>query len=205
LLIVKQLECVRGERRLFRGLGLVLGPGESLQVEGPNGSGKTSLLRICAGLLTPAGGAVLWRAQSIRELAEDYRGEMLYLGHANAIKEELTGFENLDCALQLAGEPAGAQNIREALAEFGLRGREQLPVRYLSQGQKRRVTLARLRITQRPLWILDEPFTALDTGAVQLLADTLARHQNAGGMVLFTTHQEVNLPGAPVRKLRLDS
>jgi heme exporter protein A len=204
LLTITDLECVRGERSLFAGLNIALAAGESLQVEGPNGSGKTSLLRICAALLAPCAGAVAWRGESIHALKEDYFSEMLYLGHANAIKEELTGYENLKFNSRLAGEDADDRSIEQALAHFGLSEREHLPAKYLSQGQKRRVALARLKLTRRALWILDEPFTALDTAAVRLLAESIAQHQRAGGIVLFTTHQEVEIPQTTVRKLRLN-
>ncbi len=177
--------------------------GDLLQVEGPNGSGKTSLLRIVAGLSEAAYGDVRWRNETIEYLAEDYFRELLYLGHAAAIKDELTTLENLELTLRLSGESTTSANAKQALTDAGLKERLLLPAKYLSQGQRRRVALARLCLSERPLWILDEPFTALDVSAVSWVAGLIAKHLDSDGIVLFTTHQHVEIPGHAPRRLAL--
>ncbi|MCX7891720.1 MAG: cytochrome c biogenesis heme-transporting ATPase CcmA [Burkholderiales bacterium] len=198
------LECVRGERRLFRGVGFELAEGTLLEVVGPNGSGKTSLLRMVCGLLAPAAGEILWRGEPIRAAAEEFRGQLAYLGHLNGIKDDLTGVENLVFSETMAGGGATPRAARDALARLGLAGFEDLPTRVLSQGQKRRVALARLAFRERcRLWVLDEPFVALDAAAVRLVADLIANQADSGGIVLLTTHQEVDVPVRTRRTLRL--
>ncbi len=205
MLTLQKLQCRRGERELFSGLELTLQRGELLQVEGPNGSGKTSLLRIVAGLSAAASGEIRWANETIDELAEDYFREMLYLGHAAAIKDELTALENLNLTLQLAGEQTSTAKAKQALTDAGLKDRLHLPAKYLSQGQRRRVALARLCVSQRALWILDEPFTALDVSAVSWVAQMIAAQLKRNGIVLFTTHQDVPIPGHMPRKLKLNA
>jgi heme exporter protein A len=204
MLEASQIECVRGVRRLFRNLSFKLEARQALRVHGENGSGKTSLLRIAAGLSPVDSGAVTWKGNGIGALGEDYRRELLFLGHANGLKDDLTPVENLRHALALAGVMAGDGALRAALDEQGLGATTDLPVQLLSQGQKRRVALARLGFCRsQPLWVLDEPFAALDAASVGRLAGTIAAHLRDGGMVLFTTHQEVALPGAAMRTLEL--
>ena len=203
MLTLQKLQCQRGERELFSGVELTLQRGELLQVEGPNGSGKTSLLRIVAGLSAAASGEIRWGNETIDELAEDYFRELLYLGHAAAIKDELTALENLNLTLQLTGEATSPANAKQALTDAGLKERLHLPAKYLSQGQRRRVALARLCVSQRTLWILDEPFTALDVGAVSWVAQLMANQLKRNGIVMFTTHQDVVIPDHSPRKLRL--
>jgi heme exporter protein A len=200
------LECLRGERRLFAALSFVAEAGSLLWVVGANGSGKTSLLRILSTLLPPDSGEVRWRGDSVRGLGEAYRAELLYLGHAPAVKDDLTGLENLDFALRQHGVAAGKQSVLAALDEFGLGGREDLPARSLSQGQKRRVALARLALGGgKALWVLDEPFTALDAVAVGLVRRHLALQLERGGVVVLTSHQDVDLAGLRVHRLALDA
>lgn len=193
----------RGERRLFSGLGFELESGELLHVRGPNGSGKTTLLRALCGLLLPQAGEVRWNGTWIRKLGEEFTREVIYLGHLSGIKHELTAVENLRVAATLDGDQVGEPAVWEALRRIGLGGFEDLPTTMLSQGQKKRVALARLLLTGARLWILDEPFTALDTRAVALLESLIAGQVARGGMVILTTHQEVTLTAGTIRRLDL--
>ncbi len=204
MLEVRDLACVRGGRRLFSGLSFQVEPGELLWIEGRNGAGKTSLLRILCGLGEAEAGAVFWRGNPVRGQREAFLGEMLYLGHLNALKDDLTIGENLRLAARLAGLPADAAAARAALEAGGIGPLAGRPARTLSQGQRRRAALARLWMSaSRPLWILDEPFAALDADSVARLAQRVAAHVRDGGIALLTTHQEVPLPGARVRRLAL--
>jgi len=204
MLEASQIECIRGSRRLFRNLSFRLEAHQALRVQGENGSGKTSLLRILAGLSPADSGSVAWRGKGIRALGEDYRRELLFLGHGNGLKDDLTPVENLRHALVLAGVAVEVAAIGRALAEQGLGASAGLPVQLLSQGQKRRVALARLAFsTVQTLWILDEPFAALDAASVRRLTDVIAAQLSRGGMVVLTTHQEVELPGAAMSTLEL--
>ncbi|MBN9424344.1 MAG: heme ABC transporter ATP-binding protein CcmA [Candidatus Accumulibacter sp. 66-26] len=197
------LECVRGERRLFAGVGFRLEGGEMLYLQGRNGSGKTSMLRMLCGLTQPASGEIRWRDRPIGKLGDDFRAELCYLGHLNAIKEELTPLENLLASARLAEDALDEDAALDALEMVGLRGREDLACRYLSQGQKRRVALARLVHERRALWVLDEPYVALDTAAVELVAGLIGAHLQRGGLAVLTTHQTVEVRAGAVRELRL--
>lgn len=197
------LECVRGERRLFTHVGFRLDGGEMLYLQGRNGAGKTTLLRMICGLTPPAAGEIRWRGEPIRRLGEEFRAELCYLGHLNAIKEELTPLENLAASARLAGETLSEDEALDALEAVGLAGREDLACKYLSQGQKRRVALARLVHEKRALWVLDEPFVALDVAAVAWLAGLIGAHLQRGGMAVLTTHQAVDITAGTVRELRL--
>ena len=203
MLEVSNLACSRGDHRLFSGLSFNLHLGQIMQVQGVNGSGKTSLLRTLCGFLTPDEGDIVWRGESIRELDEDYYAEMLYLGHLNAIKDELSALENLRISAGLSGVGLEEKEAMDALRRMGLRGREMLPTKVLSQGQRRRVALARLLVSDAKFWILDEPLTALDVGAVALIQDLIAEHLARRGMVIFTTHQPLNVAGMEMRTLSL--
>ena len=201
MLTAHDLACVRGERRLFAGLDLAVGPGEWLHVRGENGAGKTILLRMLVGLMAPAEGEIRWRGEAIREQGEEFRAEMLFLGHHGAVKEELTALENLRLSAQLDGASLSDREALAALHRFGLKGREELPVRFLSAGQKRRVLLARLVTKRATLWVLDEPFTALDVKAVEMLSNLIGEHLAGGGMAVLTSHQAMPMPGG--RELQL--
>lgn len=195
MLRVSDLSCVRGDRSLFSGVGFAVQPGEWLHVRGANGSGKTSLLRLLAGLSHPAHGEIRWNDEPVGRDAQAFRADLLYLGHHAAVKEELTAIENLQLASELDGTELPRQEAVAALERFGLRGREDLPVRFLSAGQKRRVLLARLLARKAKLWILDEPFTALDARAVQMLGALIGEHVEGGGMAIVTSHQQIPIGG----------
>lgn len=203
MLEISNLACVRGDHRLFAGLSFALSSGELMQVQGANGSGKTSLLRTLCGFVMPEEGEIRWRGSDIRELEEDYCAELVYLGHLNAIKDELNALENLRINAGLAGCEVDDAQAMATLRRMGLRGKELLPVKVLSQGQRRRVALSRLLVSDAPLWILDEPLTALDVGAVSLMQELIGEHLSKGGMVIFTTHQPLQVAGVETRQLAL--
>lgn len=204
MLEVSDLACVRGERTLFTDLSFSLDSGTLLRIAGTNGSGKTSLLRIICGLSLPADGEVRWKGEKIRALREDYWKNLVYIGHANALKDDLTAVENLGIGAALAGRTIGDAAALEALDQLGIARCAQLPVRVLSQGQRRRVTLARLIVCKAsPLWVLDEPFTALDVAAVSLMERLIGEQLAGGGTIILTTHQEVTIASAAQQRIDL--
>ncbi len=191
------LACERGGRRLFSDLGFTLGAGELLRVRGANGSGKTTLLRILAGLTRPADGTVRWRGM---ERDWDFGREMLFLGHAPALKDELTVFENFAFSCQLSF----LKEEKSALEKVGVAKLADLPARFLSQGQRKRVALARLAVASAmPLWLLDEPFAALDEEAIAAVRGLIEHHLKAGGLVVLTSHQEFPLAARAERAISL--
>jgi heme exporter protein A len=203
VLEASNLDCRRGGRPLFRGLSFSLQGGELLRIGGANGAGKTSLLKILCGLLAPDAGEVSWLGTPIRRLREDYSRHLVYLGHAPAVKDDLTAVENLSVACTLAGREVSAGQARQALESYGLAASD-VPVRRLSQGQRRRAALARLLLSAHaPLWLLDEPFAALDTGAARFTEELISRHVAAGGAAIYTTHQAANIDAAKLRVLEL--
>ncbi|MFH1605331.1 MAG: cytochrome c biogenesis heme-transporting ATPase CcmA [Pseudomonadota bacterium] len=205
MLEAHRLECTRGERRLFHELSFRLGRGQLLRVAGANGSGKTSLLRIMCGLLAPSAGELRWQGKPIRSEREEYCRNLLFVGHLNALKDDLTALENLQFAAALGGMSADARRMFAALERFGVAHCADLPTKILSQGQRRRVALAKLALSAAvPLWILDEPFSALDVRAVAELERLLEAHIAAGGMVVLTTHQEVQVVAHAVMRVDLD-
>ncbi len=194
VLAVNNLQCVRGERTLFKNLTFKLESGQLLYVQGDNGSGKTTLLRTLSGLSHAHVGDVSWNNQNIQIMAEDYTGQVLYIGHLAGIKDDLTAVENLQFAATLAGNNVSREQAIAALTQVNIARCADLPTRVLSQGQKRRVALARLWLQDNPLWIplwiLDEPFTALDALAIQGLTKHIEAFVGTGGTVVFTSHQE---------------
>ncbi|WP_348539350.1 cytochrome c biogenesis heme-transporting ATPase CcmA [Rugosibacter aromaticivorans] len=195
MLNVSGLACSRGERRLFADVSFSLAAGEWLHVQGENGAGKTSLLRLLVGLSPADAGEIYWRGVAVAAGESDFRRELVYLGHHAAVKDELNALENLQFSAALDGMRLDEQAALAALKRLGLRGREALPVRVLSAGQKRRVLLARLLTRPAALWVLDEVFNALDSGAVQLLGVLLGEHLARGGLAVLTSHQLLPLPG----------
>jgi heme exporter protein A len=204
-LTADNLVGVRGERLLFEKLSFKLNNGNVLYLQGANGSGKTTLLRMICGLSKPYEGNINWCGENINALAEEYSKHVLYIGHLPGIKEDLTALENLQFSLSLSGVDVSVDKAAEALKLLGLAKGLNLPTRMLSQGQKRRVALARLWLQDLPLWILDEPFTALDANATQLLKQKIEAFAHDGGMVVMTTHQEVTLNVPKLEQLRLDA
>ncbi len=197
------LHCMREERTLFDELSFSLGPGELLQVEGCNGSGKTTLLRVLCGLKRPDGGAVLWCGEAIDAVFPDFAAQLAYVAHTPGLKESLTPLENLSMAAALGG-PRNGMAPEDALERLGLpEGHEELPCYKLSAGQRRRVALGRLLLSSARLWILDEPFTALDVSGRALVNKLLLEHAARGGMAIFTTHHTMDLEGASVRAVHL--
>ncbi|MGL4859996.1 MAG: cytochrome c biogenesis heme-transporting ATPase CcmA [Enterobacteriaceae bacterium] len=204
MLQAQALCCVRGERTLFEQLSFTISPGECVQISGRNGSGKTSLLRILAGLTQPQQGKVCWQGTPLTRCRSDYQHNLLYLGHQPGTKGVLTASENLqlysDNTLSLQQKE---EQIYTALAHAGLSGYEDLPASQLSAGQQRRVALARLWLSRASLWILDEPLTAIDQTGITHLCQLFARHSEAGGMVIITSHQPIDSMSDLLRHIHL--
>jgi heme exporter protein A len=193
-LSAESLACVRGDRLVFRGLNFRLAPGGALLLIGPNGSGKSSLLRLVAGLLSPAGGRLLWNGRPVADDPDAHRARLAYVGHLDAVKPVFSVRDSLGFWARLGGADLGA--VDEALESFGLVDLADMPGRFLSAGQKRRVNLARLALGGAALWLLDEPTTALDRAATAALVALVARHRGRGGMILAATHIDIGIAGA---------
>ncbi|GLP97712.1 cytochrome c biogenesis heme-transporting ATPase CcmA [Paraferrimonas sedimenticola] len=203
LLSARHLTCIREERILFDELSFDIGPGDIVQIEGPNGSGKTSLLRILAGLSRPYAGDVLYQQDNIVEARDAFNADLLYFGHLPGVKSELTAEENLDFNLKISGY--SGFNTREILGKVNLTGFEEAPAGHLSAGQHRRTALARLWNSDCRIWILDEPFTAIDKRGVAELEQMLLNHAAQGGCVIITTHQDLSLEeNRQYKKIRLE-
>ena len=200
---VEGLAFARNDREIFTGLNFSLQSGQILQVEGHNGSGKTTLLRILCGLTIPSEGEIRWCGERIRDNLADYHAQLAYVGHAPGIKDELTPVENLNLAtsMECARDGADAQQVLERLRLPAFC--DDVPCRNLSAGQRRRVALGRLLMLDASLWVLDEPFTALDRDGRRLVEELLSEHAQQGGMVVLTTHHAVNVDGCAVRELQL--
>lgn len=201
MLEIDKLACVRGSRLLFRQLNTDVKPGDLLRVTGSNGAGKTSLLRMLCGMLEPTAGEVRWQRERISNVREQYARSLLYIGHAAGLKDDLTAGENLQVAETLAGRSITADQARTALTSAGLPGRDMMPARQLSQGQKKRVHLARTILPSAPvLWILDEPFNALDNLGCEWLSARISAHLKKGGSAILTSHQPVQLESGITHK-----
>lgn len=205
LLKAQQLSAKRGDTLLFQGVGFELSQGHWLQVKGQNGVGKTTLLRMVCGLFSPVPSyledekkglqdqtEIWWKNTPLSETRDVFHQELIYLGHALGLKEELSALENLRVLCAIQGQSLGSQKALVALHAMGLKGREHLPTRVLSQGQRRRVALSRLIVQDASLWVLDEPFVALDSEGIDLLLGLIQDHLSHGGALLFTSHQAVN-------------
>lgn len=199
ILEVRGLTCERGERTLFQGMSFAVEAGSLVRIAGSNGAGKTTLLRLMTGLMRPVEGEILWRGTPILKAAQDFWRELCYIGHRNGVKDDLSVIENVLINARVASLKATREDARKALAAVGLAEYEDVPAGQLSQGQRRRVALARLWLSESVvLWVLDEPFTALDVKAVARLSDLISKHVREGGVVMLVTHQEV-----PVDKSQL--
>ena len=197
----RAISCIRGERELFSGLHLQVSAGQCLHIRGENGVGKTSLLRLLTGLASPDSGEVLWNDRSIKKDVSEYHGQLLFLGHRDALKEDLSALENLRLYAAIDGVALSELDAFASLWRFGLKGREDLPVNCLSAGQKKRVLMARMVTRRAPVWIFDEPFNALDTHAVLELQGLIAEHLESGGLAVLTSHQPLVIPGLRVLDL----
>ena len=201
LLSANNLTCIREDRVLFEALKINISAGDILQIEGPNGAGKTSLLRILAGLSQPYDGCVYFQDKSITQQREMFHQELLYLGHLPGVKDEMTAQENLEFNLALHG--LNSNTAETTLAEVNLLGFEDALASHLSAGQHRRIALARLWQSQAKIWILDEPFTAIDKLGVEKLEQLFLQHADNGGCVILTTHQDLSIPAERVKKVTL--
>ena len=200
-----KLGCIKGGRQLFKNVDCELSPGHWLYVAGANGVGKTSLLRMVCGLAPIEAGDILWNGTPIHQQREAYRQNLCYLGHLNALQESMTVDENLAFMTALDGFAPDRAQTQEVLTRFGLRGRGRQLVRHLSQGQKRRVALSRLVLSPARLWVLDEPYVAMDEGGIGLLADLIATHLSTGGLAVLTSHQRVPIGNVPPQMLELQA
>jgi heme exporter protein A len=205
LLRARALAGRRGERRLFEGLELSLRPGDVVWLRGRNGRGKTTLLRMLAGLSTPEAGTIELDGRPLQQAAAEGRRRLHYIAHANALKDDLSATEALRFLARIGGTRPSDEALQRALARLGVASRAAAPVRTLSQGQRRRVALARLALPDAPpLWLLDEPFDALDDRGIEVLNGLLTEHAGAGGATLLTSHQALSLREPVPRELRLD-
>jgi len=203
MLEVINLTCVRGTRRLFKELNFSAAGGELVELRGPNGSGKTSLLRILCGLATPAAGEVRWHGRSIRSLGEEYSASVAYLGHQNAVKDELSALENLRISSAVSGQSLDKKRAQEILERVGLTQQQNLPARVLSAGQRRRLGMTRLLNSTAKLWILDEVLTSLDDRAMNLSREFITNHIEQNGTAIVATHQDLNLSVPRIQRLQL--
>lgn len=199
-----QLACARGNTPLFAGLDFEIRPGEALWLTGPNGSGKTSLLRLLCGLAEPAAGTVRWHGINVRQLREDFHQDLVYCAHTDSVKDDLSAWENVVFAARLQRKRCNREQAYRALGEVGLTHAAHLPARSLSQGQRKRVNLARLVVGQpAKVYVLDEPFNALDQASVETISAALNSRLAQGAVVVYTTHQDLALQASQLHRVDL--
>ncbi|WP_272164762.1 cytochrome c biogenesis heme-transporting ATPase CcmA [Vibrio diabolicus] len=203
MLEVSNLTAIRDERVLFEKLQFEIKPGELVQIEGRNGTGKTTLLRIVTGLGDREEGIIKWKGEEVEKSRDVFHQDLLFLGHQTGVKRELTALENLRFYQSIQNNRSSDEEIFTALTQVGLAGREDVPVAQLSAGQQRRVALARLWLSKQILWILDEPLTAIDKQGVKVLESLFASHADNGGIVVLTTHQDMFSDSPKLRKIKL--
>lgn len=204
LLEVKNITSVRGERTLFKQINVQITAGELWQIQGANGAGKSSLLRIIAGLLPAQTGEVRFRGELIQHVRTHYQRDLLFIGHKAGVKPELTAIENLEFYAALQGYSLAQHEPYELLARVGLVGLEDIPAQRLSAGQQRRIALARLWLSQAAIWILDEPFTSLDVAGIAMLHERFQWQLDQGGAILLTSHQALESLPVMVNTLTLE-
>lgn len=208
-LAVAGVACQRGERTLFSGLDLAIGPGQVVWIRGANGRGKTSLLRLLSGLSTPAAGGITWQGQALKQAGATFRHRLVYVAHANGLKDDLSALEALRFLAAIHGRPTGADALDAALRMLGIANRRHAPIRTLSQGQRRRVALARLALDLASdggggLWLLDEPYDALDSDGIAIVDGLLSAHARRGGSAALTSHLPVGLTDPVPVELQLE-
>jgi heme exporter protein A len=197
------LGCARGSRRLFRNLNFAVTEGSCVLLQGANGTGKTSLLRIICGLLEPTEGELRWTGSSTRSLGDDYRQALAYVGHRNGLKDELTPIENLRAARGLHGTELSIDEARAALEKMGLSAEANLPTRFLSAGQRKRAALARLLVSPAKLWLLDEATTSLDASGAKIAEAMISAHLGNGGIAVVATHQDLTFSAGSTQRIQL--
>jgi heme exporter protein A len=204
LLCIDGISGGRGQEQLFKNLSFTIDAGELVWLRGQNGSGKTTLLRLVTGLTEPESGRITWNGETLRQ-STAYRNALVYLGHHNGLKDDLTAMESLQFLCHLHGRTPTSKALENALRQMGVFHRRHLPSRALSQGQKKRVALARLVLEQSPgLWVLDEPFDALDDSGAAIVNSLLQEHAQRGGSTLLTSHISLKIDGVHVRELTLE-
>ena len=205
MLEVVQLGCIRGDRRLFRDLNFKLENGGLLELRGPNGGGKTSLLRILCGLAAPAEGEVRWNGKNVARLREEYSSTIAYVGHQNGLKDEMTAIENLLVAERVAGNELTVAGAKAALDRVGLMNQTNLATRVLSAGQRRRLALARLLASKTTTWLLDEILSSLDDAGMSLARGLIGEHLSHGGLAIIATHQDLDVASEQIQRIDLSS